>query len=490
MYRTPPGQRSVQFGDVHYPPLREQGDSSSNHSSTNVLEELSMNTRDVSSSANVSQRQRSKMPAVQSESEEDDPGVGPAPPAYEPSASPPPTQAELQATALRAQNTDLVQQLQEVSERMERLEREHTIRNSVERPGGSSRTFTMPASTPVPSRQAASVPPRQQRATTFDSAISDGFSGYRPKVTDLHNKLSDGTTIKASLWKALMYERLEIYAYALPTDGFRRQYVLEQTQGVALDYLEGLYMQQNPPLSATELVDQVASFLTDSAEQQRARDDYYMLRMGSLAFSEFHRQLMLLATTAGITDKETLRRDLTSKVTEFYRRHTAPGRMASTTLERDVEVYQYIEANESGIRTVNSTRSAPPASTPRSRRGNTHYASKQELSTQARQTSYAPASQRPTVPVAPNTPRHFTPLRTTPTFQQGGYQRNSTPSGNHYGDRARSHTPHTVADMDYPEQEEDQESYADAQEDLTPEQEAEAQAHAVHEEMNRAKDDA
>jgi hypothetical protein len=139
---------------------------------------------------------------------------------------------------------------------------------------------------------------------------------------------------------------------------------------------------------------------------------------------------------------------------------------------------------------VNSTRTATYAPTPRSKLGNTHSASKQELATQAKHSGHASTvyQPRPTPPApanTPNTPRHFSSSRPPPTFQQGGYQRQTTPSGNHYGDRARSQTPHTVAEIDYHEEEED---YVDAQEEHNPEVETEAIAHAVHKEMNRAKD--
>jgi hypothetical protein len=101
---------------------------------------------------------------------------------------------------------------------------------------------------PMPAPPAATqVQPRVQ---TYDLSATLGAAPYRPKVTDLHNKLNDGTSIRPSLWRTLILERLEIYQYALPTESFRRQYVLEQTQGLILEYLEGQYLQQNPPLTA------------------------------------------------------------------------------------------------------------------------------------------------------------------------------------------------------------------------------------------------
>jgi hypothetical protein len=221
-----------------------------------------------------------------------------------------------------------------------------------------------------------------------------------------------------------MLERLEIYQHALPTESFRRQYVLEQTQGLALEYLEGQYLQQNPPLTAIQLVESVVTFLTDPAEAQRAADEYHVLRMGNLSFTEFHRRLMRLANLANITDKHTLRQDLTFKVTEFYRRATGMGRMASTTLEGDVRVYQWLEANEAGIKTVNSARShTPAANMTRRTQGESHSTSRTELAAQAKQPApYAYVSTNPRLgtpaPAVNNPPRHFTPARNSPAFQQ------------------------------------------------------------------------
>jgi hypothetical protein len=217
-----------------------------------------------------------------------------------------------------------------------------------------------------------------------------------------------------------------------------------------------------------------------------------MLHIGNLSFTEFHRRLMRLANLANITDKYTLHQDLIFKVTEFYRHTTGIGRMASTSLEGDVRVYQWLEANEAGIKTVNSTRShTPVVNMTRRTKGESHSTSRTELAAQAKQPApYAYVSTNPRLgtpaPAVNNTPRHFTPARNSPAFQQSSTQRYATPPGNYSTDKARSHT---VGAVEYTEADDNTETFMDTPEDPTP-AEAEAIAHTVHIEMDRAKDDA
>jgi hypothetical protein len=455
--RTPPPLEETQA--IGEPPARHEAAAASSQNDDDNDEQGAAEPpiRDAAASGFVSQRQR------QQHQDSDEP---------ERSAS-----ANIQM--LEAENAYLMQQVRELSENMARMQ---SVQESIERP--------TPAP-PAASQYRTPATQVQPRAQTHDSSATLGAAPYRPKVTDLHNKLNDGASIRPSLWRTLMLERLEIYQHALPTESFRRQYVLEQTQGLALEYLEGQYLQQTPPLTAVQLVESVATFLTDPAEAQRAADEYYVLRMGNLSFTEFHRQLMRLANLAGITDKRTLRQDLTFKVTEFYRRATGMGRMASTSLEGDVRVYQWLEANEAGIKTVNAARSNTPANTTRRTQGESHSTSRTELAAQAKQPApHAYVSTNPRLgtpaPAVNDTPRHFTPARNSPAFQQSSTQRHATPPGNYSTDRARSHT---VGAVEYTEADDDAETFVDAPEDPTP-AEAEAIAHAVHAEMDRAKDDA
>jgi hypothetical protein len=93
---------------------------------------------------------------------------------------------------------------------------------------------------------------------------------------------------------------------------------------------------------------------------------------------------MRLANLADITDKCTLRQNLIFKVTEFYRYAIGMGRIVSTSFEGDIRVYQWLEANEAGIKTVNTVRSNTPANITRKSQGVSYTVSKAELATQAK----------------------------------------------------------------------------------------------------------
>jgi Ni/Co efflux regulator RcnB len=170
--------------------------------------------------------------------------------------------ADIDIPTLEQQNAYLLRQLEELTIEVDRL---RSVQPSIERltsapPATEHVHFSQPPRIQPPATQV------QPRAQTYNSSATLGAAPYRPKVTDLHNKLNNGTSIRPSLWRTLMLERLEIYQYTLPTESFRRQYVLEQTQGLALEYLEGQYLQQTPPLTAVQLVELVATFLTNPVE--------------------------------------------------------------------------------------------------------------------------------------------------------------------------------------------------------------------------------
>jgi hypothetical protein len=200
---------------------------------------------------------------------------------------------------------------------------------------------------------------------------------------------------------------------------------------------------------------------------------------------------MRLTNLVNITDKYTLHQDLTFKVTEFYRRAIGMGRIASTTLEGDIQVYQWLEANEVGIKTVNSICSHTPAANTTCRtKGESYSTSRTELAAQAKQPAlYAYMSTNPRLgtpaPAVNNTLRHFTPACNSPAFQQSSTQCYTTPPGNYSTDRARSHT---VGAIEYTEEDDDTETFVDTQENPTP-AEVEAIAHTVYTEIDRVKDD-
>jgi hypothetical protein len=87
---------------------------------------------------------------------------------------------------LEAENAYLIQQVRELSENMARMQ---GVQQSVERP--------TPA--PLASQYRTSATREQLRIQTYDSSATLSTAPYQPKVTDLHNKLNDGTSIRSSL---------------------------------------------------------------------------------------------------------------------------------------------------------------------------------------------------------------------------------------------------------------------------------------------------
>jgi hypothetical protein len=96
--------------------------------------------------------------------------------------------------------------------------------------------------------------------------------------------------------------------------------------------------------------------------------------------------------------------------------------MASPSLEGDIRVYQWLEANEAGIKTVNSVCSHTPATNmPCRTQGESYSTSRTELAAQAKQPAlhvYISANPRlgTPAPAINNTPRHFIPVYNPPAF--------------------------------------------------------------------------
>ncbi|PQE31887.1 hypothetical protein CJF32_00008805 [Rutstroemia sp. NJR-2017a WRK4] len=296
--------------------------------------------------------------------------------------------------------------------------------------------------------------------------------GYLPKVTNMTNKLSDG---------------LEAYAEILSSQGLKRQYVLDQLEGTALDYTEGLYLQQEPRLSAEQMIVEVANFLTDPAERERAKDQFRVLRIQEeMLFKDFYREFCLLASLACKANADDLYDELATKVTPFYRRAGSMALLNSRSLAEDVYIYYHIDATEAGIKTVNAAYRSYTNSIPRSRQGATYSSSKKELAVQVRPIPVdKPAYAREHGSLLPNTPRHFTPDR-NPYTQPVAVNRGTNPFRTST-DRARSQTPYAVNTVEYIEESDEGEAPPDAPEDQDLAVQAEVIAHTVYQEMDRAK---
>jgi hypothetical protein len=264
--------------------------------------------------------------------------------------------------------------------------------------------------------------------------------------------------------------------------------VLDQLEGLALDYAEGLYLQQSLHLSAEQIVTQVADFLTDPVERERTRDQFRVLRIQEgMPFKEFYREFCLLASLARKTNTEDLRDDLATKVTPYYRRACSMALLNSRSLSEDARLYHYVDATEAGIKTVNTAYRSYDKGASRKRQSATYSNSKQELAQQAKPIPVVinPAYTRTSTSLPPQVPRHFTPDRTT-YIQPAAVNKGTNPFRMNI-DRARSQTPHAINTAEYIEESNEEEAPSDAPEDQDPTVRVEAIAHTIYEEIDRAK---
>ncbi|RAL62738.1 hypothetical protein DID88_004580 [Monilinia fructigena] len=160
-------------------------------------------------------------------------------------------------------------------------------------------------------------------------------STYLIKPTNLTNKLSNGIEPKASLWRAMVTDRLELYANTFTNEAQRQAYVVDQTESKAFEHLQALYMQV-PRLTGQQLVNQLADIYRNPAEVDYARSqyDHWVMPNSSTRsnFLEWYREFRLLATQAEITDEQTLMRDLDRKISDFLARAIALRRADCRTI--------------------------------------------------------------------------------------------------------------------------------------------------------------
>ncbi|QSZ35570.1 hypothetical protein DSL72_008440 [Monilinia vaccinii-corymbosi] len=286
--------------------------------------------------------------------------------------------------------------------------------------------------------------PVRHHASSDRSRSPASSRSYHPKPTNLASKLSDGTEPKASLWKMLVLERLDIYANTLDTESARRAYVIDQTEGEAQQHLYALYM-QIPRLTAKELIQQLAAIYSNPVEVERARTQYDHWRMpnGSSTrhghFVEWYRTFRLLATQAEITDDSQLFRDLESKISDNLARAVALHKSDCRTTEELANKLTIVDENEVSIQERNRYH-APREPVP---------AKKPTMPAHPLQTGRSlnypgTGAVQPAQPKSSFPPRN-TPARYTGTLKQspappGNFNRKATPAP---GTKARSPTPRT-----------------------------------------------
>ena len=204
-------------------------------------------------------------------------------------------------------------------------------------------------------------------------------------------------------------------------DDHRKDYILQQTEGMARTFLEPLFLEPEPDQDPLELVEQVVSFLTNPSAAQIARNKYFALRMTSGApFWTFYHEFRTEASTAGIRDENTLKMDLRDKILPRLRVKLFHEYRRSRTLSEWVAAIQEEDSGQTAERTVYGS----PAIS-----GNTR-------DNRARQTS-STTHENPTSRRSVPTTQKVIPEDTAPQ------QRSSTPgfSGNQQRPPWRSDTP-------------------------------------------------
>ncbi|KAM3069108.1 hypothetical protein ACMFMG_010633 [Clarireedia jacksonii] len=292
----------------------------------------------------------------------------------------------------------------------------------------------------------------------------------------------------AAMMKKL--EQIEARFTALAGQVKKQQlYVLNQLEGLALQYYKGLYIQDN--ITSKQIIDEVANFLTDPAKRQRAQDTYaHLVQLEGQPFEPFYQQFELLASIAGKTNPKDKHQDLIRKLSNDYRIQSLIDRLGSTDYKADVKVLQHLDTDDAGIAASKQARRAPAkavaAAISRRKRAATYAKSRQTLQGQSGIPAVQPGyASQPTTPA--NIPRHFSPgQRTTPPVQSGGFNRSSPLPAL----QTRAQTPrHTVGEVEYDMYEDAMEDIVE-EDDVPPEAQAEAVAHAKQQEVDRAKDGA
>lgn len=218
-------------------------------------------------------------------------------------------QQELEA--LRVQLDQERRERQAIEDRLRHLEQVSTV-PSIEqeptvvldqsvRPQLQSRATAAPSSDPV------------VRGVSQPSNIS--VLSRIEKIPKLPTRLSDGITYRPRLWQQQILNHLDWYSRYFLNDEHRKSYILDNTEGMARDFLEPLFLDPDGNSDPYDLIDSVCKFLTNPAEKSQARTKFKKLEMeADNTFWEFYHEFRTTATLAGFRDDLTLRTELRDKL--------------------------------------------------------------------------------------------------------------------------------------------------------------------------------
>jgi len=128
---------------------------------------------------------------------------------------------------------------------------------------------------------------------------------------------------------------LEWYNQYFLNDEHKKSYILDNTEGIARDFLEPLFLDPDGNCDPYDLIDSVCKFLTNPAEQSLARTEFKKLKMTTnKTFWEFYHVFRTTATLASIRDDLTLRTELKDKLLPRLRmKLTQEWRRCNTLVE-------------------------------------------------------------------------------------------------------------------------------------------------------------
>lgn len=395
-------------------------------------------------------------------------------------------EAREQLDAAQKQLAAQAAQLAEFAARFQRLESQPAHSNS------------SPAPFPASALEQNGTNITRQQSVRFDSVLpsiepardsrqpslaSSGASLRREKIPLLPCKLSDGKAYKAKLWNRQILDRLEWYQDHFFNENHRRSFILDNTEGIARDFLEPLFLDLENTQDALELVDAVTTFLSDPAEQDIAMNEFLNLNMDrspSLSFWDFYQRFRTLATTAQIRDDLSLRTALRDKITPALRRGAVLEWNRCRTIDQYASVIQQLDADDLAVRTRNSRRTNASYKPTSQARGNA-YKEVRQSDQSSIPSSGPPHTGQPTSAPA-GAPKHYSSSPATRQPSAGSQNihrdRTSTPHQTRFEQR-RSHSIHVV----------DAEQDSDSGEDHF-EEAREEQQHHLDPAQPRSKDDA
>lgn len=323
-----------------------------------------------------------------------------------------------------------------------------TLRPSVE--DSSPDVLPDPAHGIPPVRNTPATTHQQFRAPSAFSMDSNVPMSVRiEKIPRLAQALSDGIEYSPRLWQRQVEHTFQRYRRFFMDESHKKDWLLDQCEGQARSFLEPLFLDDDPEVTAEDLMNDLVDFIANPHEKQTARDKYNALYMKPReTFWEFYHEFRILAQTAGMRNPDQLKMDLRDKILPRLRKQLHSQYKNTHTLKEWVAEIQAEDQGQEAERTVyahqhDSSSTKKAATTTTRTTSTTAYPPRAEqrayfnAQTSAPRPSFTPRSdspgfqQRSTTPARYDTPRAQTPANAPRHFSQGqtSYNRPQTPVG-------------------------------------------------------------